>query len=66
MKWDEIREKYPDRFVLLKDLKSHIDGDQKIIEDIALIKIIESPKEANELLIRSRGDTFVFHTAKKI
>lgn len=64
MRWNEIREKYPNQFVLLKALKSHIDGNKKIIDDVALVRIIENSKEANELLIRSRGDTFVFHTAK--
>ena len=65
MKWDEISEKYPNQFVLLKALKSHVDGDRKIIDDVALVKIIETSKEANELLIRSKGDTFVFHTSKE-
>ncbi|KAJ49740.1 hypothetical protein BD780_000815 [Clostridium tetanomorphum] len=64
MKWSEIREKYPNQFVLLKALKSHVDGDKKIVDDVALVKIIENSKEANELLIRSKGDTFVFHTSK--
>ncbi|MCY6354489.1 hypothetical protein [Clostridium sp. ZS2-4] len=64
MKWNEIREKYPNQFVLLKALKSHVNGDKKIVDDVALVKIIENSKEANELLIRSKGDTFVFHTAK--
>ena len=64
MKWNEIREKYSNQFVLLKALKSHVDGDKKIVDDVALVKIIENSKEANELLIRSKGDTFVFHTSK--
>jgi hypothetical protein len=65
MKWNEIREKYPNQFVLLKALKSHVDGDRKIVDDAALVKLIENSKEANELLIRSKGDTFVFHTFKE-
>jgi len=51
--------------VLLKALKSHVDGDRKIVDDVALVKIIETSKEGNELLIRSKGDTFVFHTSKE-
>jgi hypothetical protein len=64
MKWSEIREKYPNQFVLLKALKSHVEGNKKIIDEVALVKIIENSKEANQLLIRSKGDTFVFHTSK--
>jgi len=65
MKWNEIREKYPNQFVLLKSLKSHVDGDRKIVDDAALVRLIENSKEANDLLIRSKGDTFVFHTLKE-
>jgi len=64
MKWNEIREKYPDKFVLLKALKSHVNGNKKIVDEVALVKIIQNPKEANEILIRTKGDTFVFHTSK--
>lgn len=64
MKWNEIREKYPEQFVLLKAIKSHVNGNKKIVDDVALVKIIENSKEANDLLIRSKGDTFVFHTSK--
>jgi hypothetical protein len=58
VKWNEIREKYPEQFVLLKALQSHVNGSKKIIDDVALLKIIESSKEANELLIRSKGFNF--------
>ena len=34
-------------------------------KQFALVKIIENSKKANELLIRSKGDTFVFHTSKE-
>ena len=34
-------------------------------KQFALVKIIENSKEANELLIRSKGDTFVSHTSKE-
>ena len=64
MVWSEIREKYPNKFVLLKALKSHVDKGEKVVDEVALVKIIESSKEAGELLIRSKGDTFVFHTSK--
>lgn len=50
---------------MLKSLSSHIEGEKKIIDEVALLKIIENSKEANKLLIRSKGDTFVFHTSKE-
>jgi hypothetical protein len=64
MKWNEIREANPDSFVLLKALKYHIDGDKKYIDDMALVKIIDDPDEANHTLVRCKGDNFVYHTGK--
>ena len=64
MKWNEIRDAYPNSFVLLKALKYHIDGDKKYIDEMALVKIIDDPNEANHTLIRCKGDNFVYHTGK--
>lgn len=64
MKWEEVRELYPNQFVLLKDLKSHIENDKKIIDEVALIRTIED-KEVSKLLVKCKGDIFVFHTAKE-
>ncbi|WP_342778091.1 hypothetical protein [Terrilactibacillus laevilacticus] len=37
MKWLEVRKLYPNQFVKLKVLSSHIDNDQEFIDDIAII-----------------------------
>ncbi|WP_340255453.1 hypothetical protein [Tepidibacter sp. Z1-5] len=65
MKWNEIRKSYPDKFVLLESLNSHIENNKKIIDDVALVRIIDDPKEASNLLVRCKGDMFIFHTAKE-
>lgn len=64
MKWEEIRETYPDQYVVLKTLEYHINGNKKYIDDMAIVRIIQDPKEATRVLVRSKGDTFVYHTAK--
>jgi len=65
MKWSEVRNMYPNKFVLLQNLKEHIEKNIKYIDEVALIKVIEDEKEANDLLIRCRGDKFVYHTQKE-
>lgn len=61
MKWSEVRKIYPDQFVKLKVLSSHIENNQEFIEDIAIIKPIPD-KRATKELFKSKGDELVFHT----
>lgn len=56
---------YPNKFVLLQNLKEYIENNIKYIDEVALIKVIEDEKEATDLLIRCRGNKFVYHTDKK-
>ena len=65
MKWSDVRKTCPNKYVLLKALKSHVEDEKKYIDEVALVRIIEDEKEASDLLIRCKGDTFVFHTAKE-
>lgn len=65
MLWSEIRKAYPNQYVLLKALQSHFEGDKKFIDEVALLKVISDSMEASKMLVRCKGDTFVFHTAKE-
>lgn len=65
MKWSEIRALYPNKFVLLKNLKDHLDGNYKYIDEVALINVIDDDIEASNLLVKCKGDTFVYHTVKE-
>lgn len=40
MKWEEVRELYPNQFVLLKVLKYHTEDDKRYIEDVAVVKLL--------------------------
>lgn len=64
MKWKEAREKYPNTWVLLRSTKEKINDDTKIIDDVDVIKVIPSNKEATKMLMECRGNTFVYHTSK--
>ena len=64
MKWLEVRKLYPNQFVKLKVLSSHIENGQEFIEDIAIIKPILDELATKELL-KSKGDELVYHTANE-
>ena len=50
MKWEEIRKQYPNVFVKFKGLESHIEEDKEIVDEIALIRIMQDGKEAMNIL----------------
>ena len=65
MKWEEVRRIYPDSFVLLQILDSHVEGDKKYIDDVAIIKAIDDPSEATHELVNAKPGTLVYHTKKE-
>jgi hypothetical protein len=40
MKWQEVRELFPNQFVLISILNYHEEGDKKIIDEVAPIRPI--------------------------
>lgn len=64
MKWEEVKNLYPSQYVLLEELESIIQGNKKIIKDVAIIRPIQDPKEATRELVRSKGNRFVYHTSE--
>jgi len=40
MKWQDVREIYPNQYVLLTVMDAHMVGNRKIIDDVALIRPI--------------------------
>ncbi|WP_174404773.1 hypothetical protein [Halalkalibacter wakoensis] len=53
---------YPDQYVLLNILESHIDGDKKCVDEVALIKPIPDAQEATNELLHAKPGTRVYHT----
>lgn len=64
MKWEEVRNIYPNKFVLLRSLEAHIEDNKKCIDDVAVVRVLDD-EEASNILIKCKGDTFVFHTSKE-
>jgi hypothetical protein len=64
MKWDEVRKIYPNRFVKLQVLESHIEEDKKYIDNVAVMGTIEE-KDATKELLNCTNNTIVYHTNNK-
>ena len=62
MKWEGVRRLYPNQYVQIKIIKSNLAGTVEKVEDVAIIRSISNSAEATEELMRSRGDTLVYHT----
>lgn len=53
---------YPDQFVKLKVLSSHIENYREIIEDMAVIRPVPDESATKELL-KSKDEDLVYHTS---
>lgn len=65
MKWEEVRQTYPNTFVKIQVLQSHTEGNVRYIDDMAVIKVFNDNKEATRELVRAKDDIVVYHTAKE-
>jgi len=65
MKWEEVRKIYPNKFVKLQIIESHMDGNIRHIDDMAVIKAFDDNKEATRELVRAKDDILVYHTGKE-
>ncbi len=65
MKWDEVRRLYPERFVKIQILDSHIENSVRFTDDMTVIQAFEDEKEATRELVRATDDILVYHTGKE-
>lgn len=65
MRWEEVRKIYPDRFVKIQVLESHIKDNVKYINDVAVIKAFADSKEATKELVRAKDDVLIYHTSNE-
>lgn len=64
MKWEEVRNIYPNQFVKFEILKSNINDGKEYVEEIAVIGPV-SEQRATEELLNSKGNELVYHTSKE-
>lgn len=61
MKWSEVRERFPNQFVLMEELASHIQDDRVFVDDVAVVRAVPE-KEATKTLMQCKDKMFVYHT----
>ncbi|ASS99413.1 MULTISPECIES: hypothetical protein [Geobacillus] len=64
MKWQEVRSSYPNQFVKVQILKSRLQGDREIIEEVDVMGTV-SNEDATRELLQSKGNQLVYHTSHK-
>lgn len=65
MKWQEVRERYHNKFVKLQVLESHMEENKKVIDDMEVIDVIEDNREATEELVNAKDNIIVYHTGNE-
>ncbi|QGP92170.1 hypothetical protein MGLY_15340 [Neomoorella glycerini] len=65
MTWEEVRRLFPNKYIQVEILKSHPEGNKEVVEEVAIKRIIKDPQEATYTLIRSKGNTLVYHTSNE-
>lgn len=62
MKWQEVRELYPDQFVKFKVLESHIIDDKKYVDEVEFIKAMTDGGEAMREFRKCKDEQFIYST----
>jgi hypothetical protein len=62
MKWEEVRQLYPNKFVKLEILKSHVIDDKEYVDDVFVIKAISDNKEAMQEFINCKNKQVIYST----
>lgn len=61
MKWSKVRESFPNQFVLVEELASHIENDRVYVDDVAVVRAVPDD-EATRTLMQCKDKRFVYHT----
>jgi hypothetical protein len=64
MKWEDVRNIYPNQFVKFEVLKSLIEEGKEYVEEVAVIGPVPE-EEATKELLKSKDNILVYHTSKE-
>ncbi|MGG3891104.1 hypothetical protein [Metabacillus fastidiosus] len=64
MKWQEVRELFPNQFVLISILNYHEKDNKKIVDEVAPIRTI-SDEDANKEFFKAEPGNIVYHTSNE-
>ncbi len=62
MKWSEVRELYPQKFVRFEVIDYYTVDNKRYVEDLAIIKVIGDEKEALKEFMQCKEGQFVYNT----
>ena len=65
MKWQEVRELYPNKFVKMEVIESHIVDEKEYVDEVAVIKAIDDSKEAMREFIKCKNKEIIYSTKNK-
>ncbi|APO44574.1 hypothetical protein MKY92_07615 [Paenibacillus sp. FSL R5-0623] len=64
MKWQEVRELFPDQFVLVSIIHYHEEDNKKIVDEVAPIRTI-SERDVNKEFFQVEPGNVVYHTSNQ-
>ncbi len=65
MQWSEVRTLYPDQFVCLEDLSTHMEDGQLHVEDVAIIRPLANTRETWDAFKSAHDRRFIYHTSRE-
>jgi hypothetical protein len=70
MQWQDIRQHYPQQWLLLEALKAHSEGDRRILDELAILGAfpdsVQAMKDYSQLHHQSpERELYVFHTSRE-
>ncbi|GAA0134926.1 hypothetical protein YSY43_17660 [Paenibacillus sp. YSY-4.3] len=64
MKWQEVRELFPDQFVLVSILNYHEEGNKKVVDEVTPIRTVLD-EDANKEFFQVKPGNVVYHTSNQ-
>ncbi len=70
MRWEEIREHYPQQWLLVEALRAHSEGDKRVLERLAVLGSYPDSSEALKACAELHREAparelYVFHTSRE-
>jgi len=62
MKWPEVRKIYPHKFIKFEVLDYHIVDNKRVVDEVAIIKVMDDAKEAMREFSQCKKSQFVYNT----
>lgn len=56
MKWQEIRQRYPGKWLLVEALKAHTEGNKRILENLSVIDAFVDGQDAMKAYSKLHGE----------